>query len=212
MNIQLFKNENFGQVRVILENGEPLFCLVDVCKVLDLTTSKVVQRLEDDVLSKYPILDSLGREQFTNFVTEDGLYDVILDSRKESAKTFRKWVTKEVLPSIRKTGSYSVQNKLPQNFAEALRAYADEVEKNEQLKIELKTKDIIIAEYEPKVSYYDEILSSKDTITITQIAKDYGMSAISMNRLLHDLGIQFKQSGQWMLYQKYAEMGLLTVA
>lgn len=207
MNIQLFKNENFGQVRVILENGEPLFCLVDVCKVLDLTTSKVVQRLEDDVLSKYPILDSLGREQFTNFVTEDGLYDVILDSRKESAKTFRKWVTKEVLPSIRKTGSYSVQNKLPQNFAEALRAYADEVEKNEQLKIELKTKDIIIAEYEPKVSYYDEILSSKDTITITQIAKDYGMSAISMNRLLHDLGIQFKQSGQWMLYQKYAEMG-----
>ena len=168
--------------------------------------------MEDDVLSKYPILDSLGREQFTNFVTEDGLYDVILDSRKESAKTFRKWVTKEVLPSIRKTGSYSVQNKLPQNFAEALRAYADEVEKNEQLKIELKTKDIIIAEYEPKVSYYDEILSSKDTITITQIAKDYGMSAISMNRLLHDLGIQFKQSGQWMLYQKYAEMGLLTVA
>ena len=207
MDIQLFKNENFGQVRVILENGEPLFCLVDVCNVLDLQASAVVRRLDDDVISNHPISDSLGREQITNFVTESGLYDVILGCRKPQTKPFKDWVIKEVLPSIRKTGSYSVQNKLPQNFAEALRAYADEVEKNEQLKVELKTKDIIIAEYEPKVSYYDEILSSKDTITITQIAKDYGMSAISMNRLLHDLGIQFKQSGQWMLYQKYAEMG-----
>lgn len=100
-----------------------------------------------------------------------------------------------------------VQKPLPQTFAEALRAYADEVEKNEQLRLEVQTRDILIAEYEPKVSYYDQILASTDTITITQIAKDYGMSAIALNKLLHKLGVQFKQSNQWMLYQKHAEQG-----
>lgn len=98
-----------------------------------------------------------------------------------------------------------VHKPLPQTFAEALRAYADEVEKNEQLRLEVQTRDILIAEYEPKVSYYDQILASTDTITITQIAKDYGMSAIALNKLLHKLGVQFKQSNQWMLYQKHAE-------
>lgn len=120
--LQIFENPEFGQVRVILqEDGEPLFCLTDVCFILELTPSKVAQRLEDDVLSKYPISDSLGRQQDTNFINEEGLYDVILGSRKESTKPFRKWVTSEVLPSIRKTGSYSVRQKLPQTFAQALR-------------------------------------------------------------------------------------------
>lgn len=100
-----------------------------------------------------------------------------------------------------------VHKPLPQTFAEALRAYADEVEKNEQLRLEVQTRDILIAEYEPKVTYYDQILASTDTITITQIAKDYGMSAIALNKLLHKLGVQFKQSNQWMLYQKHAEQG-----
>ena len=100
-----------------------------------------------------------------------------------------------------------VQKPLPQTFAEALRAYADEVEKNEQLRLDVQTRDILIAEYEPKVTYYDQILASTDTITITQIAKDYGMSAIALNKLLHKLGVQFKQSNQWMLYQKHAEQG-----
>ena len=84
------------------------FCLRDVCEVLELRTQKVVQRLEDDVLSKYPIVDSLGRTQQATFVNEDGLYDTILESRKPHAKKFRKWVTSEVLPSIRKYGGYMV--------------------------------------------------------------------------------------------------------
>ena len=84
------------------------FCLRDVCEVLELRTQKVVQRLEDDVLSKYPIVDSLGRTQQATFVNEDGLYDTILESRKPLAKKFRKWVTSEVLPSIRKHGGYMV--------------------------------------------------------------------------------------------------------
>ena len=105
LNIRIFKNKEFGAIRTMKdERGEPLFCLRDVCEVLELRTQKVVQRLEDDVLSKYPIVDSLGRTQQATFVNEDGLYDMILESRKPHAKKFRKWVTSEVLPSIRKQG------------------------------------------------------------------------------------------------------------
>jgi len=207
-NLQIFKNSEFGQVRVIVqENGEPLFCLADVCFILELTPSKVVQRLEDDVLSKYPILDSLGRQQDTNFVNEEGLYDVILGSRKETTKPFRKWVTSEVLPSIRKTGQYSLQNKIPQTFAQALRAYADEVEKNEMLKLENTQQKQIIGELQPKAVYYDEILKSKDCLTITQIAKDYGMSGHQLNQFLSEQKIQYKQSKQWLLYSNYHREG-----
>lgn len=106
--ITIFSSEEFGQIRTTTnDEGDVLVCLVDVCKVLDLTPSKVVQRLEDDVLSKYPITDSMGRTQTANFINEDGFYDVVLESRKSNAKKFRKWVTSEVLPSIRKTGAYS---------------------------------------------------------------------------------------------------------
>ena len=206
--LQIFENPEFGQVRVILqENGEPLFCLADVCFILELTPSKVAQRLEDDVLSKYPISDSLGRQQDTNFINEDGLYDVILGSRKESTKPFRKWVTSEVLPSIRKTGSYSVRQKLPQTFAQALRAYADEVEKNEMLKLENTQQKQMIGELQPKAAYYDEILKSKDCLTITQIAKDYGMSGHQLNQFLSEQKIQYKQSKQWLLYSNYHREG-----
>jgi anti-repressor protein len=105
--ITLFKNPQFGEVRVAELNSEPVFCLADLCKILDLTPKGVKQRLSDEVISNYPIIDSLGRNQNALFVNEDGLYDVILDSRKPEAKQFRKWVTGEVLPAIRKTGGYT---------------------------------------------------------------------------------------------------------
>lgn len=105
--IQIFENEEFGSVRIIGDSDNPLFCLADVCRILELPqVAKVVQRLEDEVLSKYPIKDSLGRMQETYFVNEDGLYDVILDSRKPAAKKLRKWITSDVLPKLRKTGMY----------------------------------------------------------------------------------------------------------
>ena len=108
--VEIFKNEQFGTIRIILdENQEPLFCLADVCDVLELQGSAVVRRLDDDVISSHPIIDSLNREQIVNFVSESGLYDVILGCRKPKAKPFKDWVTKEVLPTIRKTGYYSVK-------------------------------------------------------------------------------------------------------
>lgn len=106
--LQIFSNSEFGEIRTITKDGEALFCLGDLCRILELTAKGVKQRLTDEVISNYPIPDSLGRIQNTIFVNEDGLYDVILDSRKENARKFRKWVTSEVLPSIRKTGGYGM--------------------------------------------------------------------------------------------------------
>ena len=104
--LQIFNSSEFGQIRTVTINDEPMFCLMDLCRALELTAKEVRRRLDDEVVSKHPITDSLGRIQEALFVNEDGLYDVILESRKESAKKFRKWVTSEVLPTIRKTGSY----------------------------------------------------------------------------------------------------------
>ena len=105
--IQIFQNQEFGAIRTLSnEQGEPMFCLKDVCEALGLQTKQVVRRLMDDVFSKHPIVDNLGRTQQATFVNEDGLYDTILESRKPQAKLFRKWVTSEVLPSIRKQGGY----------------------------------------------------------------------------------------------------------
>ena len=104
--ITLFKNPQFGEVRVAEVNNEPIFCLSDVCKILDLQGSAVLRRLSDDVISNHPIIDNLGRTQTANFVNEDGLYDVILDSRKPEAKAFRKWITGELLAAAENRQDY----------------------------------------------------------------------------------------------------------
>lgn len=103
MELQIFSNSEFGEIRTITKDDEPMFCLIDICKALEISNpTMVAQRLDDDERTK---LD-LGRQGETNFITESGLYAVILRSDKPNAKKFRKWVTSEVLPSIRKTGSY----------------------------------------------------------------------------------------------------------
>lgn len=96
---------------------------------------------------------------------------------------------------------------LPKSFSEALRMLADETEKSESLLLENKQKDQIIGELKPKADYMDLILNSKSLVTITQIAKDYGMSGTAMNKLLHDNKVQFCQNGQWLLYSKYQHSG-----
>lgn len=104
--VQIFNNSEFGEIRTVTIDNEPMFCLMDICKALGMKNSTMVaSRLEEDEVTK---LDLGSKSGETNFITESGLYAVILRSDKPSAKKFRKWVTSEVLPSIRKTGSYSV--------------------------------------------------------------------------------------------------------
>lgn len=202
MNIQLFNNPEFGNVRIIVIDGEPRFCLPDVCKILDLDASQVMKRLDDGVVSIHPITDSLGRIQNANFVNEDGLYDVILDSRKPEAKRFRKWITSEVLPSIRKNGLYV--NPQAVITPDVLRQIADRIEQLETQKALLSTQ---VAELQPKATYYDIVLNCKDLVSTSQIAKDYGLSGKSFNKLLHKLKVEFNQGGVWLLYQKYSRLG-----
>lgn len=205
--VQLFNYNGFGNVRTTVdESGEPLFCLSDVCKILELRTNKVVQRLSKDVLSKYPLLTSGGNQVFS-FVNEDGLYDVILDSRKPEAKAFRKWVTSEVLPSIRKDGGYIVAkaDDSPEVIMARAILLADKTIKKQQEKIEMQSKQI--ADLERKTEYLRLIEATPGYVNINQIAQDYGWSAIRMNRKLHELGIQYYQGGQWILYAKYKDKG-----
>ena len=203
--IKVFDNPQFGKVRTAGTSENPLFCLPDVCKALGLNASHVRERLEDGVVSTDTITDNLGRAQVANFVNEDGLYDVILDSRKPEAKVFRKWVTSEVLPSIRKTGQYSAN--VPQTFSQALMLAARQQEEIERQKAALaqQGEEIVklsneVMTMKPKATYYDLILNNPSTVTITQIAQDYGMSAKKFNQILCDFRIQHKVNKQWILY------------
>lgn len=209
-NIQIFNNEELGTIRIKGTPDAPLFCLGDVCKMLGLRQGNVRERLEKGVVSTEPLLTS-GGIQMVNFVTEDGLYDVILDSRKPEAKRFRKWVTSEVLPTIRKHGAYMTKDALeraitePDFLIQLATTLKEEKAKRLEAEQQCEAQKQIIGEMEKKVSYLDLILSSTSTMTITQIAQDYGMSGQRMNKLLHGLRIQYKVGEQWILYAEYKD-------
>lgn len=221
--IQVFSNSQFGDIRTIIaEDGEPRFCLADVCKDLGLSAKGVAQRLPDGVISNYPVADSLGRQQQMNFVNEDGLYDAIFESRKKEAKAFRKWVTSEVLPSIRKTGGYIVtkaEDTPEEIMARALVVAQSTLEKQQKrlaeqgVTIERQEQQIQEQHREleaaaPKVSYYDDTLMSINTLTMTQAANSIGLSVHELISRLQKAQITFRQSGQLMLRVPYCQWGL----
>ena len=128
-NLTIFKNEDFGDIRTTLVDNQPYFCLADVCRILDIkNVSDCKDRLKKDGVVNNDVIDSLGRRQVANFINESNLYKCIFQSRQPYAEKFQDWVTEELLPEIRKTGSYSL---VPKSYAEALRLYADEVEQRE---------------------------------------------------------------------------------
>lgn len=209
-NLQTWNYES-SEVRTIQKNGEPWWVLADVCKVLDLSNpSKVADRLEPDEKANF----ELGlRGGATNCINESGLYAVILRSDKPQAKPFRKWVTNEVLPSIRKHGAYMTDQTLeraltsPDFLIELATQLKAEQAQRKQLETTVAVQNQQIAELQPKASYYDVVLNCKDLISIGKIAKDYGWSAQKLNEYLHKHGVQYKQGKTWLLYQKYAGMG-----
>jgi anti-repressor protein len=159
--LQIFNNEEFGKVRTALVNEEPMFCLIDICKALEMSNpTMVAQRLDDDERTK---LD-LGRQGETNFITESGLYAVILRSDKPNAKKFRKWVTSEVLPSIRKNGGYIVGQ---ENMTDdELMAKALMVAQNK-----IAERDKQIERMKPKEIFADAVSASETSILVGDLAK-----------------------------------------
>lgn len=167
---QLTKLFDGQELQIIETNEEFYFLLNDVCGVLDLAPRVVKQRLGDDVCSTYPIQDRLGRTQQATFVNEDGLYDVILDSRKPEAKRFRKWITSDVLPSIRKDGGYIATTE--EDDEESIMARAVLIANKT---IEKKNKKIaeqkkVIESQKPKVLFADSVEASQTSILIREMA------------------------------------------
>ena len=199
--MMIFRNVEFGAIRTMSnEQGEPMFCLKDVCEALGLQTNQVVRRLMDDVFSKHPIVDNLGRSQQATFVNEDGLYDTIFESRKPQAKQFRKWVTGEVLPAIRQQGGYMIARK-GESEKEVMKRALQIVQAT------LDRRDEQIARLQPRADYADHVLDSITCITTTQLAKELDMTAQQLNRRLCEMRIQYWQSGQYLLYADYARQG-----
>lgn len=168
--IQVFNNPAFGNIRVAGTEANPQFCLTDVCKALKLSAKGVNQRLGDEVISNYPITDKLGREQQALFVNEDGLYDVILDSRKTEARQFRKWITSEVLPTIRKHGAYMTDDALHKAIQnpDFLIQLATELKNEKQKRLVAEKK---IQETRPQVIFADAVTASSDSILVGELAK-----------------------------------------
>ena len=212
--LTVFENEKFGKVRVVTENEKPYFNLNDVCEILGLKNPRQVKtRLKEDGVRLMDIIDNLGRVQKNNFIDESNLYKCIFQSDKPEAEAITEWVTGEVLPAIRKTGMYmtddvwnSIMNE-PEKIGELLINYGKVRQENENLKFANKVQEQQIIELQPKALYYDLILQCKDLLSTTMIAKDYGMAAKGFNKMLHEFGIQYNQSGVWFLYQKYAIYG-----
>lgn len=207
--IQIFNNAEFGDVRTIMQNGEPWFVTSDVCRALEIANSRdAIGRLDADEKGVVST-DTPGGKQNVTIVNEPGLYALVLGSRKPEAKAFKRWITHEVIPSIRKHGMYAVDELIanPDLGIAALMALKEERAKRAELETTCAVQVQQIAEMKPKASYYDLILNCKDLVSVTKIAKDYGQSAIWLNDKLHELGVQFKQGDIWLLYQKYANMG-----
>lgn len=205
-NLQVFNNAMFGDVRIILQNNEPWFVAKDVCDCLEHTNpTMALQRLDDDERSKL----NLGRQGETNIVNEYGLYSLVLSSRKPEAKEFKRWITHDVLPALRKTGSYSMS--IPQTLPEALRAYADEVEQHN------KTKALVEAQ-RPKVLFADAVSTSNTDILVGDLAKLLSQNgyAVGQNRLFEQLRnegflISRKGNSYNMPTQRAMEMGLFRI-
>lgn len=209
--IKIFESPEFGRIRTVSdERGEPWSCLADVCKVLGLKQNGVVMRLEKGVISTEP-LSTRGGTQMANFVSEDGLYDVILDSRKPSARAFRKWVTSEVLPQIRRTGGYvplEEQDDEKTILAKAVRILNRTLEQKDVL---LRRKEELIEEQRPKVEFADALTAGDGCILMSEMAKlltrnGFVTGRTRLYRWMREHGYIFKRSTEPI--QMWVERGI----
>ena len=197
--IQVFNNPAFGNIRVAGTDTNPQFCLADVCKALGLTAKFVNQRLNKEVVSNHP-LETAGGTQQALFVNEDGLYDVILDSRKTEARQFRKWITGEVLPTIRKHGAYMTDDALQRAIQnpDFLIQLATELKNEKQKRLVAEAK---IQETRPQVIFADAVTASSDSILVGELAKLIKQNGVDTGqrrlfRWLRDNGYLCKKYGE----------------
>ena len=208
--LQVFQNAEFGSVRTTTVNGEVMFVAKDIATILGYSNPRdAINKLVDDEDKGVAKCDTLGGVQYLNIINESGLYSLILSSKMPNARKFKRWVTAEVLPAIRRHGMYATEELIanPDLAIAAFQALKAEREKRIALEEAVAVQAQQIAELKPKASYYDVVLKCKDAVNISVIAKDYGWSAQRMNEYLHQKGVQYKQADIWLLYQKHAGCG-----
>ena len=207
--MKIWDNPEFGTVRTVEIDAEPWLVGKDVAEVLGYSNPQ--KAIRDHVDEE----DRTVNESFTvngtmaTLINESGLYALVFRSKLPWAKGFQRWVTSEVLPSIRKHGMYAIDDLInnPELGVRAFMALLEERRKNKALEATVAKKQEEIKALTPKATYCDVVLMSDDLVSVTEIAKDYGKSAQWLNKLLHEYGIQFNQRGVWHLYQPYAEGG-----
>lgn len=214
--LKIFENKEFGSVRTLEIDGKPYFVANDVARALGYTNpSKATNDHCKNAIMRRGN-DSLGRQAEFKVIPEGDIYRLIIKSQLPTAEKFEKWVFDEVLPSIRKHGVYAIDDVLnnPDMLITALQELkAERAERrrleSEKAVLESETLEMSreIEQMKPKVNYVDVILQSKSTVCVTQIAQDYGMSAMTFNKTLQSLGVQRKVAGQWILYKQYLTQG-----
>lgn len=216
--VQLFVNKELElEVRAVEINGEGWLVGKDVAEVLGYkNTRKALLDHVDEEDKGVTKCDTLGGSQEMIVINESGLYSLVLRSKLPGAKKFRRWVTSEVLPSIRKHGMYATDELLDNPDLLIAAATKLKEERAARLEAEKKVENLTlinaqqnqrIGELQPKATYYDLILQSNSLLAISVIAKDYGMSGTSLNKKLHEFGVQYKLGEQWLLYAKYHDKG-----
>ena len=200
--IQIFQNQEFGAIRTISnEQGEPMFCAKDVCDALGYkkVSNAIALHVDKGDALKQGTPTTSGVQQMI-YLNESGLYALILASKLPTARRFKHWVTSEVLPSIRREGGYLIARS--EETDEEVLARGILV-----MQATLQRRADEIARLQPKADYTDEVLDSVSCLTTTQIAKELNMTGCELNHLLRTLRVQYRQSGQYLLYADYARLG-----
>lgn len=213
-NIKVFENSEFGKVRTVILNDEPWFIGKDVTDILGYQNGSrdINRHVDEDDRQNYQN-GTFESNRGMAIINESGLYSLILSSKLPTAKKFKRWVTSEVLPSIRKHGAYMTEDTIkkamtePDFIIKLATELKKEQEQNKQLTETCSQQQQVIGELKPKADYVDKILKSDSLVTITQIAKDYGMSGQGMNKVLHDLHIIYSCNKQWLLYSQHQAKG-----
>lgn len=219
--LQIFENPEFGSVRTIEENGTVLFCGNDVARALGYAKPRnAIATHCRGALKRGGVSTTVNQhgtptEQSNEmtFIPESDIYRLIMKSKLPSAERFEKWVVEEILPSVRKHGAYMTPDMIekvlhdPDTIISIATQLKQEREQRIVLEMENAQQKQLLAEYEPKVSYYDIVLNTKNAISINKIAKDYGETAQWLNAYLKEKGVQYKQGNIWLLTKQYAKHG-----
>lgn len=210
--IEVFTKAEFGELRTVNVGDKIMFVASDVAKMLGYSNPRKAIIDHCKGVTKRDTLTN-GGIQAINFIPEGDVYRLITHSKLPAAEKFESWVFDEVLPSIRKHGAYMTEDIIkkviakPDFIIQLATELKKEQEQNKQLTETCSQQQQVIGELKPKADYVDKILKSDSLVTITQIAKDYGMSGQGMNKVLHDLHIIYSCNRQWLLYSQHQAKG-----